>query len=184
MHLIVGLGNPGAEYAQTRHNAGFLLVEKLAGAGGGLDERAQVRGAHGPRRVPWQTGFALPAADVHEFERRGGRREMMSFYQLPLAGLLVAVDDADLPLGEIRMRRVAAAADITVWSPSSSIWVRANLRGCGSALGAGTARGRSPVMCWAGLRPPRAVAGKNFGTGGQPGGMLVGGGIAKGDEPV
>jgi PTH1 family peptidyl-tRNA hydrolase len=102
--LIVGLGNPGAEYAKTRHNAGFLLVEKLA--------------------VQWKTDWA----NERKFKARvakteiGGKRillcqpqtfmnlsgesvgELMKFYQLPLTQVIVAVDDADLPFGEIRLR--------------------------------------------------------------------------------
>lgn len=104
MHLIAGLGNPGAEYAKTRHNAGFLLVEKLAGQW----------------RAAW-TGERKFAARLARVERPGGKvllcepqtfmnlsgeavGAVVKFYQLPLNRLLVVVDDADLPLGEIRLR--------------------------------------------------------------------------------
>jgi len=104
LHLIVGLGNPGAEYKQTRHNAGFRLVEKLA--------------------AEWQTDWK----NERKFNARTARTErndcrvllcrpqtfmnasgeavgaLASFYRLPLARILVVVDDADLPLGEIRLR--------------------------------------------------------------------------------
>ena len=106
LHLIVGLGNPGAEYAKTRHNAGFLLVERLAGrwradwtAARKFNARlARVR--RGEQRVLLcqpqtfmnASGEAVRAvADYHGVPR-------------PLSGLLVVVDDADLPLGEIRLR--------------------------------------------------------------------------------
>ena len=102
--LIVGLGNPGADYAKTRHNAGFLLVEKLA--------------------AQWKTDWANErkfAARMAKAERNGKRvllcepqtfmnlsgesvGAIADFYQLPVSQLIVAVDDADLPFGEIRLR--------------------------------------------------------------------------------
>ncbi|MGB7767754.1 MAG: aminoacyl-tRNA hydrolase [Verrucomicrobiia bacterium] len=102
--LIVGLGNPGAEYTKTRHNAGFLLVEKLAARW----------------RVDWKNERKFNARMARA--ERHGRRVLLcqpqtfmnssgaavgvltNFYQLPLKQLLVMVDDADLPLGEIRLR--------------------------------------------------------------------------------
>ena len=104
MHLIVGLGNPGAEYAKTRHNAGFLLVESLAARwrGSWANERkflARVaRGDCGGRKVLLcepQTFMNLSGESVGA---------VMKYYQLPPDRLVVAVDDADLPLGEIRLR--------------------------------------------------------------------------------
>jgi PTH1 family peptidyl-tRNA hydrolase len=89
LHLIVGLGNPGAEYARTRHNAGFLLVEKLA--------------------TQWRADWA----NERKFDarmakgERGGRKVLLCEPQtfMNLSGeTVVAVDDADLPLGEIRLR--------------------------------------------------------------------------------
>jgi peptidyl-tRNA hydrolase, PTH1 family len=105
LHLIVGLGNPGADYAQTRHNAGFTLVEKLAGRwqASWTNERkfnARVaRAERDDRRVllcQAQTFMNLSGEAVGA---------LMNFYRLqPQSELLVAVDDADLPLGEIRLR--------------------------------------------------------------------------------
>ncbi len=104
LHLIVGLGNPGAEYARTRHNAGFRLVELLAKrwrAQWRAERKFQSRVARierGGRRVVLcepQTYMNLSGEAV------GG---LVGFYQLPLKSVLVAVDDADLPLGELRMR--------------------------------------------------------------------------------
>ena len=104
VHLIVGLGNPGREYAKTRHNAGFLLVESLA-------ERW---------RVDWrlEKRFQSRVAKIERNERRiflcepqtfmNASGEAVSalttFYRVPLKNLLVVVDDADLPLGTIRLR--------------------------------------------------------------------------------
>jgi peptidyl-tRNA hydrolase, PTH1 family len=103
--LIVGLGNPGAEYAQTRHNAGFLLVEKLAAKWkcDWTNERkfdARIAKAElGGRKVflcEPQTFMNLSGETVGALK---------DFYQLPQKQILVAVDDADLPLGEIRLRK-------------------------------------------------------------------------------
>ena len=104
MHLIVGLGNPGADYAKTRHNAGFLLVEKLAAqwkAGWNNERKFAARMAkanHGGKKVLLcepQTFMNLSGESV---------AAVMQFYQLPSENILVVVDDADLPLGEIRLR--------------------------------------------------------------------------------
>jgi PTH1 family peptidyl-tRNA hydrolase len=104
MHLIVGLGNPGAEYAQTRHNAGFLLVEKLAAqwkADWTNERKFQARLAKSDRQ-----GKRVLLCEPQTFMNLSGETvgDVAGFYQLPLPQLIVAVDDADLPFGEIRLR--------------------------------------------------------------------------------
>lgn len=102
--LIVGLGNPGAEYVKTRHNAGFLLVEKLAAqwrAGWGNERKFQARLARAERG-----GKTVLLAEPQTFMNASGEAvgALMRYYQLPPERILVVVDDADLPLGEIRLR--------------------------------------------------------------------------------
>jgi len=102
--LIVGLGNPGADYAKTRHNAGFLLVEKLAAqwrSGWTNERKFQARVARAE-----QDGRTILLAEPQTFMNLSGESvgALMRFYQLPPQRILVVVDDADLPLGEIRLR--------------------------------------------------------------------------------
>jgi len=110
LHLIVGLGNPGAEYTKTRHNAGFCLVEKLA-AGWRVEwkneRRFNVRLARAERH-----GLRVLLCQPQTFMNASGEAvgRLTNFYQLPLKQLLVAVDDADLPLGEIRLRAGGSSA--------------------------------------------------------------------------
>jgi PTH1 family peptidyl-tRNA hydrolase len=103
-HLIVGLGNPGARYMRTRHNAGFMLVEQLASrwAVGWTDQKkfnARVAQTRRNGGLVWlcqpQTFMNLSGETV---------RAVMGFYQLPPSRLLLIVDDADLPLGTLRLR--------------------------------------------------------------------------------
>jgi len=104
LHLIVGLGNPGAEYAATRHNAGFSLVEQLGKRwkAAWRNERkfkARVaRAEHGGKRVLLCRSRTFMNASGEAV------RAIVDFYRLPPERLLVAMDDADLPLGEIRLR--------------------------------------------------------------------------------
>ncbi len=104
LFLIVGLGNPGADYAKTRHNAGFLLVEALAArwkADWKNERRFHARIARAERG-----GEQVLLCQPQTFMNLSGETvgAVKKFYQLPLNRLLVAVDDADLPLGEIRLR--------------------------------------------------------------------------------
>jgi PTH1 family peptidyl-tRNA hydrolase len=104
MHLIVGLGNPGAEYAKTRHNAGFLLVQKLAErgqAGWVLEKKFNSRMARTE-----SGGAKVLLCEPQTFMNASGEAvgPVATFYRIPLSRILVVVDDADLPLGEIRLR--------------------------------------------------------------------------------
>ena len=103
-YLIVGLGNPGADYARTRHNAGFLVADRLAGrwqASWAYEKKFNARLAsvqRGSRRLL----LCQPQTYMNSSGETVGA--VVAFYRVPLAGLLVVVDDADLPLGEIRLR--------------------------------------------------------------------------------
>lgn len=104
LSLIVGLGNPGADYSRTRHNAGFLLVERLAGRWGAswaYERRFNARLARGER-----AGASVLLCQPQTYMNSSGEAvaAVARFYRLPTSRLLLAVDDADLPLGEIRLR--------------------------------------------------------------------------------
>jgi peptidyl-tRNA hydrolase, PTH1 family len=104
LFLIVGLGNPGAEYEETRHNAGFMAVD-LLGARHGIrwvpEARLRARIAQG------QLGLKrYMAAQPQTFMNLSGIAvaSIATFYKVPPERVLVVVDDADLPLGQIRLR--------------------------------------------------------------------------------
>lgn len=107
--LIVGLGNPGDKYRDTRHNAGFLLLDRLAARWncpwafqrGFLAEVAEVRHADG------QSLLAKPQT----FMNRSGESvgSLARFFHVQHSRVLVVLDDADLPLGTLRLRPQGSA---------------------------------------------------------------------------
>lgn len=104
LYLIVGLGNPGSEYARTRHNAGFMAVDRLARhwqAEWTLDSKFNCRIARteaGGRRLM----LCQPQTYMNANGEAVG--PLAEYFRIPGSRLLVLVDDADLPLGEIRLR--------------------------------------------------------------------------------
>ncbi len=102
--LIVGLGNPGGDYARTRHNAGFLVLEELArraSLGWSLEKRFDSR-----LSKLESDGQKVLLAQPQTFMNLSGEAvsALVIFYRVPLNRLLVVTDDADLPLGGIRLR--------------------------------------------------------------------------------
>jgi peptidyl-tRNA hydrolase, PTH1 family len=104
LSLIAGLGNPGGEYAGTRHNIGFLLVERIAArwkAAWKLEKKFSAR-------LAWleQAGQKIILCQPQTFMNASGDAvgALARFYQVPAERLLIVADDADLPLGQIRMR--------------------------------------------------------------------------------
>jgi PTH1 family peptidyl-tRNA hydrolase len=102
--LIVGLGNPGGDYARTRHNAGFMVVQEFGrrhGANWSFERKFEARVARvelGGRKI-WlcepQTFMNLSGSAV---------AGVAGFYRVPVSGILVVADDADLPVGHLRLR--------------------------------------------------------------------------------
>ncbi|MBE0671462.1 MAG: aminoacyl-tRNA hydrolase [Anaerolineales bacterium] len=102
-YLIIGLGNPGREYKDTRHNIGFMLIDHIAvrlnARGMKLQSKAIVISAlHEDRKVILakpQTYMNLSGQSV---------QGLLHFYKIPFENLLVAHDDLDIPFGTIRIR--------------------------------------------------------------------------------
>jgi PTH1 family peptidyl-tRNA hydrolase len=104
LHLIAGLGNPGPDYAATRHNIGFVLADRLAAgwkAAWKMERKFSARLARA-ERAGQRVILCQPQTFMNESGVAVGA--LGRFYQLPVQRILVVVDDADLPLGQIRLR--------------------------------------------------------------------------------
>lgn len=99
IRLIVGLGNPGAEYAETRHNVGFMVLDRLAMG------RSEWR-----KEKAWNASLARVDGVVlckpQTFMNLSGRAvaAVAKFYQIPPEAVLVVLDEMALPLGRLRLR--------------------------------------------------------------------------------
>jgi peptidyl-tRNA hydrolase, PTH1 family len=104
LRIIFGLGNPGAEYARTRHNAGFWLVDELARRHGGT---FRFEGKHQAELARVRIGGEeLWLAKPMTFMNRSGGpvSSVLGFYKLAPAQMLVAHDEIDLPSGTVRLK--------------------------------------------------------------------------------
>jgi PTH1 family peptidyl-tRNA hydrolase len=103
MHLVVGLGNPGARYTRTRHNVGFLVVERLAARAGASVEKKLYGAQVGDGTLAGtKVMFAMP----QQFMNLSGQpvASILGFYKIPKESLIVVHDDMDLPFSRLRVR--------------------------------------------------------------------------------
>lgn len=106
--LIVGLGNPGAEYARTRHNTGFLALDELAGMLGVKVERSRFRALTGTASY---RGNKLILLKPQTYMNASGMavEPAAHFYKVPPERVLVIFDDISLSVGRIRVRKDGSA---------------------------------------------------------------------------
>ncbi|HUI06681.1 MAG TPA: aminoacyl-tRNA hydrolase [Verrucomicrobiae bacterium] len=103
--LVVGLGNPGKEYAGTRHNIGFAVLDRLAGKLDCSFRRKWRFSAEVAEAVVGDAGKVVLVKPRTYMNRSGvAVGAMLNWLKLVPDEMLVVVDDADLPLGEIRLR--------------------------------------------------------------------------------
>lgn len=102
-YLLVGLGNPGREYRDTRHNVGFQAVDRLCASFGIKLTRLQSKALIGTGL--WE-GRKIVLAKPQTFMNLSGQAiaSLLRFYKIPLSQLLVFHDDIDLPVGTVRIR--------------------------------------------------------------------------------
>ena len=106
--LIVGLGNPGDNYARTRHNVGFRAIDVLAQKLGIKVDRAKYRGLYGQGQYKGQKIILLKP---QTFMNLSGLSVMdaASFYKLPPEKIIVLFDDISLDVGRLRIRADGSA---------------------------------------------------------------------------
>ena len=108
MKLIVGLGNPGKEYHKSRHNVGFGVVDLLARRWQVALDRRRYQGQFGSGVYATEKVLLLKPRTY--MNRSGGSvAEALAFYKLELSELLVVLDDMDLELSRLRLRRGGSA---------------------------------------------------------------------------
>ncbi|HHW15364.1 MAG TPA: aminoacyl-tRNA hydrolase [Firmicutes bacterium] len=103
MWLVVGLGNPGPEYANTRHNAGFLVVDRLSRKMGVQVTQKLRQALVGEGRL---AGQRVALAKPQTYMNLSGEAVagLVQWYKLSPAEVIVVYDDKDLPPGRIRVR--------------------------------------------------------------------------------
>jgi len=104
LYLIAGLGNPGGDYARTRHNVGFMVLEGVAKrwrAGWTYEKKFDARLARADK-ADRTALLCEPQTYMNSSGEAVGA--VAEFYRIPADRLLIVLDDADLPLGQLRLR--------------------------------------------------------------------------------
>ncbi len=102
--LVVGLGNPGADYVHTRHNAGFLTLDYMAERLSVNINRAKFNALYGEARIAGQRVLLIKP---QTYMNNSGEavRQFAEFYKIPTDHIIVVSDDISLPVGRMRVRR-------------------------------------------------------------------------------
>ncbi len=104
MHLVVGLGNPGRRYARTRHNAGFLVVDRLAERWRASVERKQFKALVDSARIG-STPVVLCKPQTFMNLSGDAVASLRGYYKVEVEDIVVVHDDVDLPLGDVRLKK-------------------------------------------------------------------------------
>ena len=105
--MVVGLGNPGAKYAGTRHNIGFAVVDEMARRADVVFESAPAEALIAKVRGARPVLLAKPLTFMNESGRAVG--ELARYFKIDLPDLLVVVDEVQLPLAKLRARARGSA---------------------------------------------------------------------------
>jgi len=102
LKLIAGLGNPGTDYAQTRHNIGFLVVDALAAAASLALNKTRFDSAYVKGRIKGQD--VLLVKPMSYMNRSGGPiQKFAAYYKIGLPDIIIIHDDMDLDFGQIKI---------------------------------------------------------------------------------
>jgi PTH1 family peptidyl-tRNA hydrolase len=104
MRLVVGLGNPGRRYAQTRHNVGFMVIENLAHRWSIPADGKQLGSLVGAGRIGNEKAMVVRP---QSFMNRSGQpvHSLMGYFKLAPDDVVVVHDDLDLPFGRVQIKR-------------------------------------------------------------------------------
>ena len=104
IRLIVGLGNPGSEYENTRHNAGAWLLQEIARSyGAQLKPEKKFHGLSGKARIKGQEVFLLFPTTFMNLSGQAVQA-LANFYKIPVNEILVLHDELDLPVGTAKLK--------------------------------------------------------------------------------
>ncbi len=108
LKLIVGLGNPGIEYASSRHNAGFMVLDRLAEQHGLSFSRRRFNATLAEGLIE---GQRVVLAKPQTFMNASGQAvgKLVSFFHIHTHDIIIVYDDLDLPFGRLRMRAQGSA---------------------------------------------------------------------------
>jgi PTH1 family peptidyl-tRNA hydrolase len=152
MKLVVGLGNPGRKYQETRHNAGFRWVERLAAAAKAtLRAESRFHGLAGRLAPPHGEAWLLLPQTYMNLSGRAVAG-LATFYKIPIDEILIVHDELDLPPGTVRLKKGGGTgghngvSDVAAGLGSKDFW---RLR-----IGIGHPGVREEVLSYV-LYPPR-----------------------------
>jgi PTH1 family peptidyl-tRNA hydrolase len=109
VHLVAGLGNPGARYARNRHNAGFMVIDRFAAEHGAESFRERFQGSLAKLSVAGNDVLLLKPATFMNLSGRSVQ-QALHFFKLGLADLVVVYDEVDLAFGTLKVKRGGGTA--------------------------------------------------------------------------